>query len=1020
MAPKHPIGKRLSRLSSSRVLLAIPSFLCALAASVAPAQAQSSVSVTFSGQKVSFPVSGQWVAFQVKPGLSPENTIRGLAAQSALQSPKTSALRLPQNAVAIPLSPGATAAQRNQLAARIQSATSIGRKLRVLSSNGQPVIETTDSIVKFDSGVSQSQIKSLLQKQGAILVGALGSWAPNTYRVRVSSANALASNVANGLLKSSNVAWAHPDFAVQPQFHATTNDPLFPNQWHLNNTGTGGGTVGADVKAPAAWDFAKGLNVKIAVSDDGIDTAHEDLKTRYITGRAFGDGTNTDPNPKTDDDNHGTSVAGLAMATGNNGIGVSGVAPEASLIGVRLGQQLTFALAADSFVWAMQQGADVINCSWGFPSLDAMPIPDVLGTAINTVTTSGRKGKGTIIVFSAGNSTADSRNGLNYHPRVITVAATTRQDRNSDYSNFGAAIDVAAPGGYGDGDMVTTDRTGDKGYDKSNYTSTFNGTSSAAPVTSGVVALLLSENPNLSWQQVYDVLTGTADKIDTTGGAYVNGRSNIYGFGRVNAFSAVRKARELKGGEVTIETPEADEVFKRDETPSQTDGLADEFTVSVKVGLFRFDRARRRSAYWDYKANEWVSVRGTGIPAALSEATLVSPNGEGEETPVTPDPEASQPTDEMPKTWSMPLPDNLVGGRYEIVAQGTNPSGGVGKMVSRLFSVATVGTRIDSPELNSIWEAGAPQLPSGAQADEEENHLLFAEGVSFGGNDDVQDVAVALVRKNQSGQSVAQWNFGSGALSGEHWLPLMAHEDVNWAFVTPLESVPEADRDYMRAASDETEWGKRLPELQPGKYEIRAATIDNTGSMGDVSVAPFEVINVDGVAQTISLSPTRARGTVGKAITFKASYNHSVSATKLTEMAFRAQMVDDENSRVEIRYFATTNTVSIFNTATGRWMNGYAPGTKVVISTPNGDLDLRKCKLTVPKGRGATTRPWQFTFAFTPRISGFYTTSIQAKSRRSTSAWGNEGTLSVSPGSGSIRRNSADGASSTNPSVKSN
>ena len=224
------------------------------------------------------------------------------------------------------------------------------------------------------------------------------------------------------LAQSNIVEWAEPDFIQEFQKQSTPNDSRFGSQWHLNNTGQGGGIAGSDVKAGLAWDINAGsAGIVIAVIDDGVEQAHEDLAASIFTnpGEIPGNGIDDDGNTYIDDvngwdfsnndnnsnpmdvaDNHGTAVAGVAAARGNNALGVTGACQQCRILPVKI---FSPAYAGDSAVAnAIRYAAsfaDVINNSWGGGSPSA-----ALQSAIQFAITSGRGGKGSVVLFATGNS----------------------------------------------------------------------------------------------------------------------------------------------------------------------------------------------------------------------------------------------------------------------------------------------------------------------------------------------------------------------------------------------------------------------------------------------------------------------------------------------------------------------------------------------------------------------------------------------------------------------------------------
>jgi hypothetical protein len=162
-------------------------------------------------------------------------------------------------------------------------------------------------------------------------------------------------------------------------------------------------------------------------------------------------------------------------------------------------------------------------------------------------TTNGRGGKGMVILFAAGNSNDDTdRDNYVSSQFVIGVAASTNFDTRAGYSRFGSAVSISAPSSGGSLGITTTDLSGAGGYSSGNFTGSFGGTSSACPLAAGIAALMLSVNPDLTWNEVKQILEQTADKIDADNGNYNDqGFSVFYGYGRVNAFRAVEMARDL-------------------------------------------------------------------------------------------------------------------------------------------------------------------------------------------------------------------------------------------------------------------------------------------------------------------------------------------------------------------------------------------------------------------------------------------------------------------------------------------
>lgn len=461
---------------------------------------------------------------------------------------------VPGHLVRVPTLPGA-APERVQEALRALGAEPGVRAAgpRFLAGS-EPYFVTDEVLVRWRPDVDPAAAAALASAHDLEAVGTLAySENPGVVYRLPPGASLDAPAITRALVASGLVEFALPDFSLTRVPYATTTDPLFANQWHLHSTGQSGAKVDADVDAPEAWDVTRGdPALKIAVIDTGVELAHPDLVANLIAGT---DVLGNDSVPQAEDflfglfpENHSTAVCGIAAGAGNNGAGTSGAAQHCRIIPIRFLSEFfliqpTVQDEADAFIFARAAGADVINNSWG--PLGAAAIPAATKAAIQDAVVNGRNGKGIVIFFAAGNSTADTT-GNEYvtDPRTLAVSASTDQDLLASYSNFGAAIDFCAPsnGGVTNG-TATTDRLGSVGYSSGDYTDAFGGTSSASPLAAGVALLVLSANPNLTWQEVGAILRDTAVKIDPAGGGYDgSGHSTKYGYGRVNAAAAVAAA----------------------------------------------------------------------------------------------------------------------------------------------------------------------------------------------------------------------------------------------------------------------------------------------------------------------------------------------------------------------------------------------------------------------------------------------------------------------------------------------
>ncbi|MCX7426444.1 MAG: S8 family serine peptidase, partial [Planctomycetia bacterium] len=410
------------------------------------------------------------------------------------------------------------------------------------------------------------------------------------------------------------------------------NDPLFPEQWHLENTGQDGGTPGLDAHVVPAWDSVLGTGVVIGVVDTGLQYNHPDLLAQYRADLSYDFiDHDPDPSPRTFDENHGTAVAGVSAAAGDNAVGVSGAAPGAEIAGLRLiGGYFTDFDCASALSYQNQE-IDIYNNSWG-PSASFFNWPRTEGpmslAALEDGVTNGRDGLGNIYLFAAGNSRVEGSDAnlfdLSNSRYAIAVAGIDSTGHYASYSNPGACLLIS---GYTD-NIVTTDRTGEDGYNSTgtfdgdplpdtNYTSTFNGTSAATPLVSGVIALILEANPSLTYRDVQYILVNSAEKNDAydsdwtvnAAGYHVN---HNYGFGAIDAEAAVQLAYGWENVSEEVTTG-SDQIQINQTIPDgSTSGLTSSVTLDDTVTDI-----------------EWVEVTvdiAHSSPADL-EVILTSPDG---------------------------------------------------------------------------------------------------------------------------------------------------------------------------------------------------------------------------------------------------------------------------------------------------------------------------------------------------------------------------------------------------------
>ncbi|MBP1928332.1 C1A family cysteine protease/subtilisin family serine protease [Methanolinea mesophila] len=351
-------------------------------------------------------------------------------------------------------------------------------------------------------------------------------------------------------LQSPDVAYAEPNylitvspdtpvsiFAIPDGQDSPVNDPCFPLQWGLMNTGqvvnNVSGTPGDDISAPGSWKVSTGSpSVVIAVIDTGIDLAHPDLAPNIWTnsGEIPSNGIDDDLNGYVDDvhgydfyandalpsdeNGHGSHCAGIIGATGNNGQGITGIGWNVNLMPIRfLGPDGsgTIADAIEAIGYANRMGADIISLSWGSPVRD-QALDEVLSQS------------GALVVCAAGNSGADI-DSLPYYPasfgspNIISVAATDQDDKLPVFSNYGEqSVDIGAPG------VSILSCTPGASY------SYMSGTSMAAPFVAGVAGLLKSQDPALTPGEMKErILSGCTRVSSLEGKVACGGRLNAAG-----------------------------------------------------------------------------------------------------------------------------------------------------------------------------------------------------------------------------------------------------------------------------------------------------------------------------------------------------------------------------------------------------------------------------------------------------------------------------------------------------------
>ena len=325
-------------------------------------------------------------------------------------------------------------------------------------------------------------------------------------------------------------------------------DKYYYQQWYLDRNDTFYNEVGIDKDANIHSSYSRskysGQGIKIAVIDDGLDMYHEDLTDALISSYDIESNT-SDVSHRDFFGFHGTAVSSIAVARHNN-IGIDGVAHNAQLIFLRYKENMSDSETITLFNKAQELGADIIICSWGTYNVSKSVKDKIISLAKN-----GRNGLGIPIVFAVGNENIDMGNDESAIDEVISVGASNIHNDRAWYSNYGKHLDILAPGGDYDTAITALDDSGERGtatlnpdYILYNDYYGFAGTSPAAAIVGGAVALMMEANPDLSRKEIEDILKNTADKIGDK--PYIDGRNDYYGYGKINLDRAVKEAQKRR------------------------------------------------------------------------------------------------------------------------------------------------------------------------------------------------------------------------------------------------------------------------------------------------------------------------------------------------------------------------------------------------------------------------------------------------------------------------------------------
>jgi thermitase len=430
---------------------------------------------------------------------------------------------------------------------QVQDTTPSKKTARVVTAN--TVSGEAEVLVRFKSGVSLAEIQRIAAANNDRIEDEIESVSG---LVSIDDLdNAEVGAIVRQYLSMSDVEYAEPNYEIRlddpvnrnsrpvempSNLAGAPNDPLFGDQWALNNTGQNGGKANAHIDALKAWAKTRGsAEVVVAVLDTGVDYSHKDLAENiwvrpanvpqyaddelgsFDDLRGFDAGTNiSDP---MDDNGHGTHCAGIIGAEGNNGEGIAGINWNVKIMPLKFLGRGGFGNVKDA-IEAINYAIDrkkngvnirVINASWG-STQRSKPLEDAIRAAGEA---------GILFVAAAGNSSTDNDRRPHYPsnydlPNMLSVAALDRNDLLANFSNYGSkTVHVAAPGRE-----IASTWLNDQYREAS-------GTSMAAPQVSGIAALIIANEPNISMAKLRERILESSDSLDTLlGKVLVGGRLN--------------------------------------------------------------------------------------------------------------------------------------------------------------------------------------------------------------------------------------------------------------------------------------------------------------------------------------------------------------------------------------------------------------------------------------------------------------------------------------------------------------
>ena len=511
-------------------------------------------------------------------------------------------------------------------------------------------------------------------------------------RIRVPEQNF--DKVKAALAKNPNFSFVEENYIAQGMI--VPNDPYFASQWHH-----------AKIMSPSAWELGVGsTGVPIAIIDSGVDPNHPDLMAKLQPGYNFL-ANNSDTH---DVLGHGTAVAGSAGAIASNAAGVAGVAwnnPIMPLVVLDANDWATYSNISNAIIYAVNKGVKVINISLGGSSPSS-----TLDNAINYAWNNGA------LVFA---SAANYNVSTPYYPaacaNAVAVAATDSADNKASFSNYGNWITLAAPGVS----ILTTNNGGGYGY--------WNGTSFSSPITAGLAALIWSANPQLTNQQVLEILKNSADDLG------VSGYDNVFGHGRINAYNAMMAAlnflpaTDTEPPSVALTSPGSNQVVSGHVsiTATATDNVAvEKVEFMINGSLLATDGSAPFAATWD------ASTASAGYYTIEAKAFDTSGNASMVDAVQVVIEEIVVVADSVPPMVTILSPANGSSlGNREIVTASASDENGVVEMKLYVDGKLTATQAADSLS----WRWNTRKISKGA-------HIIRVEGRDPAGNLGVDEAVV--------------------------------------------------------------------------------------------------------------------------------------------------------------------------------------------------------------------------------------------------------------------------------------